>query len=258
MLRKPPSLEKLLSSALAGENRPAAFVLAGHNGSGKSTLWYERLAPALHLPLINADRLTLSILPAPDPQTNQLPEWAKALRDTDQRWQSLSQEAVRTFMGLAMERRMAFAFETVFSHRKKLPNGRYESKVDLIKDLQRARYFVVLIFVGLASPDLSVLRVETRKEQGGHSVPLAKLWERFPKTQWAIGRAASVADMTVMLDNSRDAKHAFALARVQRGAEVLFDCRDESKYRSARELRSVAALWLDKVVGPVAPRSEKN
>ncbi|MFO1219664.1 MAG: zeta toxin family protein [Burkholderiaceae bacterium] len=249
--KRPPSLERLLADALQGERKPAAFVLAGHNGSGKSTLWYERLAPKLHLPLINADRLTASILPHPDPETKQLPTWAQRLRDDDQRWQSLSQEAVQTFVSLVMERRMAFAFETVFSHWKPLPDGTHESKIDLIRDLQRAGYFVVLVFVGLASVDLSILRVDTRKQQGGHGVPMAKLRQRFPRTQLAVGNAASIADMTVMLDNSRRPEDAFALVRAQRGSRLLFDCRDNAAHRLSPELVSVATLWLNKVCGPL-------
>jgi len=102
-----------------------------------------------------------------------------------------------------MEREMPFAFETVFSHWKKHPDGRIESKADIIKTLHAAGYFVVLLFVGLSAPELSVLRVETRKEQGGHGVPLNKLNSRFPRTQRAIGYAAPIADMTLMFDNSR-------------------------------------------------------
>ena len=63
--RKAPSLASLLTIA-AAEDKPIALVLAGHNGSGKSTLWYDRLADALEIPLVNADRLTLSLLPPVD------------------------------------------------------------------------------------------------------------------------------------------------------------------------------------------------
>ena len=58
---RPPDPTELLQS-IAG-NKPLAMVLAGHNGSGKSTLWYDNLVRALRIPLINADRLTLSLLP---------------------------------------------------------------------------------------------------------------------------------------------------------------------------------------------------
>jgi predicted ABC-type ATPase len=103
-----------LKSTAVGE-QPVAIVLAGHNGSGKSTLWYRRLADTLQIPLVNADRLTLSLLPEPDAD-HQLRPWASRLRDGDQRWHKLAQDGVQLFMGLAMDQGMPFAFETVFSH----------------------------------------------------------------------------------------------------------------------------------------------
>jgi len=113
--RRPPPLDRLLRQALNREGRPAAFVLAGHNGSGKSTLWHQRLVSTLEMPLINADRLTASILPDAD-ERHRLPTWAQRLRDEDARWQELSQQGVRAFKQLVMQRRIPFAFETVFSH----------------------------------------------------------------------------------------------------------------------------------------------
>ena len=59
---RPPDPTHLLTSIATGD-KPLAIVLAGHNGSGKSTLWYDKLADQLRIPLVNADRLTLSILP---------------------------------------------------------------------------------------------------------------------------------------------------------------------------------------------------
>lgn len=254
MSRRPPSLDRLLAEALNGESRPPAFVLAGHNGSGKSTLWYERLANKLHLPLINADRLTASILPQPDAESGQLPSWAQSLRDDDDRWQRLSQQGVRAFKSLVMDERMPFAFETVFSHWKARPNGGYDSKADDIRQMQDAGYFVVLLFVGLTSPDISVFRVLTRQQQGGHGVPLEKLQERFPRTQAAIGHASTLADMTLMFDNSRTPDKAFALVRAQRKSRVLFDARDLA-YKIDPELLVVARPWLDKVVPWSAKRA---
>jgi predicted ABC-type ATPase len=247
--RRPPGLSKLLAQAVSGKQKPTAFVLAGHNGSGKTTLWNERLAPQLQIPLVNADRITASILPPTDAITGQLPTWARKLRDNDDRWQLLSQAGVLAFVALVMEQKMPFAFETVFSHWKKLPDGSYESKADIITALQAAGYFVVLLFVGLSTAQLSVLRVETRKEQGGHGVPLNKLISRYPRTQRAVGYAAPIADMTLMFDNSRTADKAFALVRAQRGGRALFDCRDP-QYILDRSLRAVARPWLEKVAGP--------
>lgn len=248
MSRPAPSPETLLASALRGANKPLAFVLAGHNGSGKSTLWYERLADRLQLPLVNADRLTLSVLP------ESLPPWAQKLRDEDARWHKLSQDGVGLFRQLIMAQRMPFAFETVFSHWQRSADGSWRSKADDIRDMQRAGYFVVLLFVGLTSPSLSVLRVQTRKRKGGHDVPLQKLLERFPRTQAAVGHAAPIADMTLMFDNSRGTDKAFALVRAQRKRKVLYDARDPA-FSVDPVLRAVADPWLDRVVGSAPPRS---
>lgn len=244
-----PLADQFLRRALKVANaadRPAAFILAGHNGSGKSTLWHERLAPTLKIPLINADRLIGSILPAPDLETHRLPPWAEELRDEDERWQRLAQEGVQVFTGLIMSRRMPFAFETVFSHWRERPDGSFESKADVIVQLQKAGYFVVLLFVGLANVELSILRVQTRKQQGGHAVPETKLRERFARTQMAVGHAATLANMTLMFDNSRDRRHAFSLVRAQKGKKVWFDCRDP-RHAHDKELRKVADLWLSKL-----------
>ena len=251
MSRKPPTLEALLDKTRG--TKPVAFVLAGHNGSGKSTLWYSRLAESLRIPLVNADRMMMSILPEPDPDTRRMPAWAQELRDNDRRWQVLSQEGVRVFKRLVMDQRMPFAFETVFSHWNLLPDGTHESKADDIRDMQKAGYFVVLLFVGLASEAYSILRVSTRKQQGGHDVALSKLRSRFPRTQAAVGHAAPLADMTLMFDNSRGLDTAFTLVRAQMRKTVLFDARDPG-YAMAPSLRAVCDPWLDRVVGPFDAR----
>jgi predicted ABC-type ATPase len=247
--KEPPSLVRLLRQTVANQKRPVAFVLAGHNGSGKSTLWNERLSEELQIPLINADRLTASILPERDPETQVLPAWAQALRDRNQHWQVISQQGVRAFTGLVMEQRLPFAFETVFSHWEKRSDGTfYSSKIEEIQNMRKAGYFVVLLFVGLVSPRLSFFRVQTRLRTGGHAVARSKIFSRFPRTQAAIGVAATIADMTVMFDNSRGPKDAFSLTRVQRGTDILFDCRDP-RYYVNRDLRFIAGIWMRKVVG---------
>jgi predicted ABC-type ATPase len=104
----------------------------------------------------------------------------------------------------------------------------------------------VLIFVGLASPELSILRVDTRRLQGGHDVPEEKLQQRFPRTQEAIRQAAPMADAMFMYDNSRSIDKAFSLVRIQTKTVVLYDCRDAS-FTQEQELLDVATIWLSKV-----------
>jgi predicted ABC-type ATPase len=207
-------------------NKPLAVVLAGHNGSGKSTLWYKRLAPQLEIPLVNADRMMLSILPEPD-ENKSLPAWASKLRDEDESWMGVAQKGVEAFVAQAMGHKVPFAVETVFSYLVKDEAGRIlKSKVDLIRQMRAEGYFVLLIFVGLADAQLSIGRVQSRKAQGGHDVQIDKLKERFPRTQEAMKSALDVADASLLVDNSRTLAKAFSLCRVQIASEEQFDIRN--------------------------------
>jgi predicted ABC-type ATPase len=234
MSRRVPALGTLLTKASAATEKPLSFVLAGHNGSGKSTLWYERLGATTKMPLVNADRLTMSILPE-----RPLPKWPQDLRDNDERWQLLSQEGVRVFRELIMAKRMPFAFETVFSHWRQLADGSFESKASDIRAMQAAGYYVVLLFVGLVfrRDFISAGAIQARCH--------ARPW-RAPRTQAAIAHAAPLADMTIMFDNSREVDKAFSLVRAQTKKKVLFDARD-AEFKVDQELRTVSTLWLDKV-----------
>lgn len=241
---------RLLRKALSKHRKkPIAYVVAGHNGSGKSTLWRERLAPGLRVPLINADRLTLSILPEPG-ANGRLVAWARELRDENENWQRVSQEAVQAFTSIVMGQKMAFAFETVFSDWRPQPDGTIASKIDLIRNLQKAGYAVVLLFVGLASAELSIARVQTRVANGGHSVRLDRLRSRFPRTQLAIRHAVDVADVTLMFDNSGPLAAAFTLARFCTPDSVTYDVRDDP---ASQSVAALASGWLS-IVAPLTSR----
>lgn len=245
----PFALDSVLKHQSAS-GRPLAVVLAGHNGSGKSTFWYKRLAPKLQIPLVNADRMMMSILPEVAPDAR-LPPWASALRDKKTSWMQVAQKGVLAFVTHAMASKVPFAMETVFSHWRELDDGTVESKIYLIRDMQAAGYFVLLVFVGLTNAELSVARVYTRIALGGHGVPVGKLRSRFPKTQRAINAASGVADATIMVDNSRKLCQAFTVCRVQLQDTVLYDRR--SNGRPPEEI----TRWMD-VVCPLAdvPASE--
>ena len=242
-----PNAASLLKAI--SREKPLAIILAGHNGSGKSTLWRDRLSDLLRIPLINADRLTLSILPEPPPdKPRYLPPWAAALRDNDEKWQRISQTAVMSVVDSVIEQKVPFAYETVFSHYRELPNGTVESKADLISRFQARGYSVALLFVGLASPELSIFRVRTRREQGGHAVPEDKLVSRYPRTQQVVRIASTLADLTLMFDNSRNAKEAFSLVRAQAKTDILYDCRMDTP--KDEDLVSVSIGWLS-IVAPL-------
>jgi predicted ABC-type ATPase len=230
-----------LHDALTNKDKPLAVVLAGHNGSGKSTLWYQHIVDEMQLPLINADRMMLSVLPDFN-QSRRLPPWAENLRDNNQLWMGISQKGVAAFVAQCMSAKAAFAMETVFSHWKRRPDGTYESKIDMIRALQKAGYFVLLLFVGLSDVNLSIGRVATRRSEGGHDVDFNKLQTRFPRTQKAVRMAAEVADATILFDNSRDKKLAFTPVQIRKKKMIVFDIR-----ASNRPVPMAISAWLEKV-----------
>jgi predicted ABC-type ATPase len=241
------TLAKALNTILLAQKatkKPLGIILAGHNGSGKSTMWRERLADKLQIPLINADRMMLSILPEPG-EGHHLVPWAAQLRDTNEGWMRVAQQGVQAFVGHAMGARVPFAMETVFSYWEEHPDGQISSKIDLIRDMQKAGYFVLLVFVGLTSADLSILRVTTRVQAGGHGVNEPTLRKRFPKTQKAISAALNVADASILADNSLTPDKAFTVCRAQLGAVSEYDIRGSKK-----KTPPVISAWLD-VVAPL-------
>lgn len=211
-------------------------------------MWRRMLSGRLQIPLVNADRLMLSILPEPG-SDGALEDWARTLRDTDESWMSVAQSSVQAFVGHAMSAKVPFAFETVFSYWEPQPDGTVLSKLDLIRDMQAAGYFVLLFFVGLSNVDLSILRVQTRVAENGHDVPLDRLLRRFPKTQRAIAAASSVADASILADNSRSPGQAFTVCRVQIGEKEVFDLR-----QAAQTVPSAIAEWLE-IVMPLSHES---
>jgi predicted ABC-type ATPase len=112
--------------------------------------------------------------------------------------------------------------------------------------MQRAGYFVLLLFVGLTDVDLSIARVLTRVAEHGHDVPQERLRNRFPRTQRAISEAAGVVNAAIFTDNSRTQRSAFTVCRIQLGPKDIFDIRSAGK-RVPPEIKG----WLD-VVSPRA------
>jgi predicted ABC-type ATPase len=222
--------------------KPLAIILAGHNGSGKSTMWRISLADRFRIPLINADRMMLSVLPESFGDPPQLPDWATNIRDNDEGWMHVAQDGVQAFVAHALARKVPFAMETVFSEWRK-ENGRIRSKIDLIQQMQKAGYFVLLFFVGLSNAQVSEARVLSRVAQGGHSVDRKKIIARFPRTQKAIRKAITVADAAILTDNSRLPKDAFTVCRVQLGSNIIYDRRVEV----GKRLSLAIFQWLNKV-----------
>jgi predicted ABC-type ATPase len=180
----------LISSALpafhpALARRPLVIALAGPNGAGKSSFYDSQLAD-MRLRFVNADQLALA--------TGIDPYDAAAVADKVRRQLVAQKES--------------FVFETVFSD----PVG---DKLEFLKSAERNGYTVLLIFIGIDSPEKSDQRVTMRVSQGGHDVPVDKLTERFPRVMYNLQRALiELANVQVYDNSNLDAKYRLVATRL--------------------------------------------
>lgn len=158
---------------------PVLHVVAGPNGSGKTTLCERILVPATHLPFVNADHIARERWPGDEEAHGH--DAARLAAEDRQR---------RIAAGTS------FIAETVFSH---------PSKLDLLERAREHRYLVSLHVV-LVPEELSVARVKLRAEQGGHSVPIAKVRARYRRLWPLLRQAVQLADDATVYDNSRIAE----------------------------------------------------
>lgn len=102
----------------------------------------------------------------------------------------------------------SLAFETVLS----MPD-----KLDFIRRAQQAGFFVRVFFVGTANPSINAKRVALRVMQGGHDVPIAKIIDRYRRSQINCGVALRLADRAYVYDNSIENALARLLVRTVDG-----------------------------------------
>lgn len=157
--------------------KPSLILLAGPNGAGKSTLYQTRVAPSFAAPFINADLIQRD-----------------ELRDASMQASYRAAEIAAERRANLLEARKSFATETVFSH---------PSKLEIITGAQTRGYMVIVMHVGVDSPDLSVARVRGRTAEGGHDVPEDKIRSRYDRGQPLIRQAVLQADRGMIFDNSR-------------------------------------------------------
>jgi predicted ABC-type ATPase len=156
--------------------KPTMVLLAGPNGAGKSTLYETRVAPGFAGPFINADIIQRDELRDASPEAS---------------YEAARIASARRAEYLAEAR--DFVTETVFSH---------ASKLDLVDQARGAGFTVIVLHVGVDTPDLSVHRVGARVDEGGHNVPEAKIRARYERGAPLIRAAVLEADRAMVFDNS--------------------------------------------------------
>jgi predicted ABC-type ATPase len=172
------------------KRRPIVIALAGPNGAGKST-FFEAFLSSSGLRFVNADVLALSL-------------------GTDAYAAAEQADAIRHKL---VELRESFIFETVLSD----PIG---EKVLFLRQAQESGYTVLLIFIGLESPELSDTRVAMRAAAGGHDVPQKKLVERYPRTLENLKRALAEIRNVWVYDHS-DLDRGYKIVAVREEGQAI-------------------------------------
>jgi predicted ABC-type ATPase len=154
---------------------PVLHLVVGPNGAGKTTFFERVLSPITHLPFINADVLARRRWPGDE--------------------EAHGHEAAALAEGLrsqALAQGLSFVAETVFSH---------PSELDFVRDARQAGYLVHLYAV-LVPLALAIERVRLGSQQGGHSVPEAKVRERWQRLWPQVSAAIGLVQATRVYDNS--------------------------------------------------------
>lgn len=176
------------------DRRPILIALAGPNGAGKTTFYRSFLASS-GLYFVNADVIAQEL--SVDPYR--------------------AAELAGTFRQQLLEQRVSYIFETVFSDPA-------NDKLSFLKKAETLGYTVVLLFVGIESPQISDERVAMRVSQGGHDVPPDKLIERYPRVMRNLRKALLELSNLRVYDNS-DLSQPYRLIalRENQGAFQLFE-----------------------------------
>jgi predicted ABC-type ATPase len=225
---------------------PKLRVFAGPNGSGKSTI-KDQVPPRLINLYVNADELEKSAkstgyidlndygleltLEALRSYLSQHPLMIKAglQKDVervalDGRRIDLRAVDINSYHAAVvadfirhhlLDRRISFTFETVMSS---------SEKVRFMEAAQKLGYRTYLYFVATNSPEINILRVANRVEDGGHDVPKDKITQRYDRTLSLLPEAISAANRAYIFDNSGD--ESVFLAEITDGATLEFHQND--------------------------------
>jgi len=116
----------------------------------------------------------------------------EVLKNTD----LINKEAAEYVIGKrysAIDKKEDFSFETVLSS---------DYNMNVIRKAHDEGYFIKCIFVLTADPELNVLRIKARVEQGGHDVPADKIRDRYKKSLKNIKELIKICDIMHIYDNT--------------------------------------------------------
>ncbi|MFO7857365.1 MAG: zeta toxin family protein [Ectothiorhodospiraceae bacterium] len=160
-------------------DRPRFIIIAGPNGAGKTSItgalrahsWLDGCT------YLNPDEIAESRFNGwNDPESvRQAAHYCVTYRDE------------------ALARGESVALETVFSS---------DDKLQALRRAREAGYFVRVFFIGTDSPEINAARITRRVMQGGHSVPIDKIIDRYKRSMTYCEVAMHWADRVYLYDNS--------------------------------------------------------
>lgn len=107
-----------------------------------------------------------------------------------------------------LENKRSFVFETVFSSQEKL---------EFLRKAHEVGFFIRFFYVCTENPEINVLRIAQRYLNGGHEVPISKIFSRYYKSLILSAQAIQFVDRAYVYDNSRDNELPQLLYRTSNG-----------------------------------------
>lgn len=203
--------------------KPLLAIVAGPNGSGK-TRWTQHLLKDEWLRncvYINPDEIAQD-------QFAELGGWNSS-EATLRAMQIASDERE-----LCLAQKKSLVFETVFST---------DEKVNFVRRAVAAGYFVRFFFIATDSPEINAARVARRVSEGGHTVDITKIIDRYERSMVNATRILSEVDRAYFFDNSIDGESPTRQFRVANGSV-------------ARVYSSAQHPWADLIRDSIAFRQQ--
>ena len=172
--------------------RPELWIVAGPNGAGKTTcVQAEPIRDILpQVRFLNPDDVTKQLLIA-EGYTG----FIDAPTDVQYRCFGLAATRVELELVEAISHGESVGVETVLS------TDKYRQVVEQVR---ASGGLVNLIYVTVASPEISAARVAIRVTRGGHDVPPERIADRFRRSHTNLTWFAENADNFWVIDNSGD------------------------------------------------------
>jgi len=163
------------------EKRPVLCIVAGPNGAGKTSTTIR---------LLNDEWGKGCVYINPDDIAQEkFGDW-----NSPEAVLKAAQEATQLRYE-CLAKREDFVFETVLSS---------EEKVKFIKEAHDKGFFIRIFYICTDNPEINVRRIAQRYLNGGHEVPISKIFSRYYKSLANMGKVESIADRVYFYDNSVD------------------------------------------------------